>query len=149
MTKEEKISEKVICDDANKLGYVPKSWNNIEKIYRDNEGSNLSWKNMSKEHKKILKQAYHKQYKAVINNMLTSYNLCKDNEYKVLGAAVDSEIGTYYNNSDGNRAFCRCGILFNLRLKNGEELYVWFDQVTKELINYILYYFIEPERSRH
>ena len=30
--------------------------------------------------------------------------------------------------------------LFNLRLKNGEELYVWFDQVTKELINYILYY---------
>lgn len=45
MTKEEKISEKVICDDANKLGYVPKSWNNIEKIYRDNEGSNLSWKN--------------------------------------------------------------------------------------------------------
>lgn len=95
---------------------------------------------MSKEHKKILKQAYHKQYKAMINNVIKSYNLCKDNEYKVLGAAVDNEVGTYYNDSDGKRAFCRCGILFDLRLKNGEELCVWFDQVTKELTDYALYF---------
>lgn len=140
VTKKEKVSEKVICDDANKLGYAPKSWNNIEKIYRNNEESKISWKNMNKEHKRILKQAYHKQYKAVINKMVTSYNLCKSNEYKILGAAVDSEIGTYYNDGDGSRAFCRCGILFNLRLKNGEELCVWFDQVTKELTHYVLYF---------
>lgn len=136
-TKKERIREKVICNDANKLGYAPVSWNNIECVY-DNE-LNVYWKNMSKEHKSILKQAYERDYQGVLKKVVKYYNIGNVDDYEVVGAAVNGEKCTYFK-TGGQRAFCRDDILFNLRFKNGIKVSVHFDQVTKKLNGFKMYF---------
>ncbi len=133
-TNKERICEKVICDDASKLGYAPVSWDNIEKIYKQDQydGTTVRWRDMSREQEKILKRAYNKDYKNVVKQVVKYYNIGNVDDYEVVGAAVDSELGTYSLLSD-KRVFCRDGIMFNLKFKNGLEVNVWFDQVTRKL----------------